>query len=82
MTRNAGTREVKPVRFDCPSLDEWLLSIVAGQEEHTVDASSRRLSEADWAQVVLVIDRLSRTGKIALWPIPQGDYRITLKATA
>ena len=81
MTREVGTRESKPERLDCPSIDEWILSILAGQEEQTLDGLGRWIPAVNWAQVFLAIDRLSCSGKIALWPLQHGDYRLIRKAT-
>ena len=77
-----GTTDFKPFRLECPSIDEWILSALTVQEEQTLDALGRRLPEVNWAQFFLAIDRLSRTGKIALWPLQHGDYRVTRKSAA
>ena len=71
--------EFKPERLDCPSMDEWILSVEATENGETLDTLSRQVPNTNWAQFLLTIDRLSRNGKVALWPLQHGDYRIMRK---
>jgi hypothetical protein len=46
---------------------------------HTVDALQQTMADVSWSQLFLAIDRLSRSGEIALWRTREGDYRAVLK---
>ena len=72
-------RPVKSERVDYRSVDEWILSVVVGKNEETLDTLSRRVSNMNCAQVLLAIDRLSQNRYIALWPVKHGDDRIMPK---
>ena len=81
MTAGTSDRELKPVQPDGPSMDRWILSVLSEQQEHTLDTlGQRRLPAVDSTQFFLAIDRLSRTGEIALWPLQHGNYRVTRKS--
>ena len=66
MTAGTSDRELKPVQPDGPAMDRWILSVLSEQQEHTLDTLEQQLPEVDSAQFFLAIDRLSRTGEIAL----------------
>jgi hypothetical protein len=60
-----------------PSIDDWLLSALQQHGTQTLDQIGTLLPEANWAQVFLAIDRLSRSGKIALWSPGFGERLIS-----
>ena len=61
-----------------PSLDEWVIAVLQQRGTQTLDKLGKLLPEANWAQLFLAIDRLSRSGKISLWSPGFGDYLITV----
>ena len=61
-----------------PSLDEWVIAVLQQRGTQTLDQLGKLLPEANWAQLFLAIDRLSRSGKISLWSPGFGDYLITV----
>ena len=75
-------RSIASERVDRPSMDEWILSVVRVEKGQTLDTLTRQVPQTNWAQVLLAIDRLSRSGHVALWPLEHGDYRITLNQAA
>ena len=80
MTRNGHPIDAE--RADRPSMDEWLLSVIAAQKEQTLETLTQQVPQTNWVQVLLAIDRLSRSGQTAVWPIDHGDHRSTLKRAA
>ncbi|WP_447979576.1 hypothetical protein [Candidatus Nitrospira bockiana] len=61
-----------------PSLDEWVIGVLRQQGTQTLDQLGKLLPEANWAQLFLAIDRLSRSGSITLWSPGFGDYLISV----
>jgi hypothetical protein len=66
-----------PTEPEKPSMDEWVLSILQEHGTQTLDRLGALLPHVNWAQLFLAIDRLSRSGHIALWSPGFGDYLIT-----
>lgn len=61
-----------------PSVDEWVIGVLRQHGTQTLDQLGRLLPEANWAQLFLAIDRLSRTGAVTLWSPGFGDYLISV----
>jgi len=64
---------------DCPSMKEWVLSILYERGMQTLDDLGSWLPQANWAGLFLAIDSLSRDGIIELRRIGQGDCVLTLR---
>jgi hypothetical protein len=62
-----------------PSVDEWILDSLRERGAQTMDQLSGSMPAVNWAQFFLAIDRLSRTGKITLWPPKNGEYLVSVK---
>jgi hypothetical protein len=62
-----------------PSVEEWLLGTLRERGPQTLDQLGKSLPEANWAQLLLAIDRLSRRKEISMRSHPPGDYLIALK---
>jgi hypothetical protein len=83
-TPTAAEKSTKPTvqgttqAHERPSLDEWVIAVLQQRGTQTLDQLGKLLPEANWAQLFLAIDRLSRSGKISLWSPGFGDYLITV----
>ena len=64
---------------ECPSMKEWVLSILYERGMQTLDDLGAWLPQANWAQLFLAIDSLSRDGIIELRRVGQGDYLLSLR---
>jgi hypothetical protein len=62
----------------CPSMKEWVLSTVREHGMVTLDELGTFLPQANWAQLFLAIDRLSRDGAIRLRLLGNGEYLLRL----
>jgi hypothetical protein len=62
-----------------PSVEEWLLATLRERGPQTLDQLGKSLPEANWAQLLLAIDRSSRRGDISMQIHAQGDYLVALK---
>jgi hypothetical protein len=62
-----------------PSVEEWVLGTLQEGGPQTLDQLAESLPEANWAQLLLAIDRLSRHGDISMRSHPPGDYLIALQ---
>ncbi len=62
-----------------PSVEEWVLGTLQEGGAQTLGQLGESLPEANWAQLVLAIDRLSRRGVISMHIHPPGDYLIAMK---
>jgi hypothetical protein len=62
-----------------PSMEEWVLEILRQRRLHTLDQLGLLLPAANWAQLFLAVDRLSRSGAITLRKNGQGEYLLSLK---
>ena len=78
MSMNATVQERTAQAHERPSLDEWVIAVLQQRGTQTLDQLGKLLPEANWAQLFLAIDRLSRSGKISLWSPGFGDYLITV----
>lgn len=77
-TQTAPAGSGTATRLEYPSVEEWILAALSEQGEQTLDQLARSLPSVNWAQFFLAIDRLSRSGKICLWPPQHGDYLVSL----
>jgi hypothetical protein len=77
MTQNERTA-FNAVALERPSVDEWIVEVLRERGAQTLDHLGGSLPGVNWAQFFLAIDRLSRTGKITLWPPKNGDYLVSL----
>ena len=75
---NTTVQERTALANERPSLDEWVIAVLQQRGTQTLDQLGKLLPEANWAQLFLAIDRLSRSGKISLWSPGFGDYLITV----
>jgi hypothetical protein len=62
-----------------PSVEEWVLGTLRERGPQTLDQLAASLPEANWAQLLLAIDRSSRQGDITVRIYAHGDYLIALK---
>ena len=62
-----------------PSMKEWVLSVLFEHGMHTLDELGAFLPQANWAQLFLALDGLSREGIIELRRVGQGEYGLTLR---
>ena len=58
---------------------EWVLGTLRERGPQTLDQLAASLPEANWAQLLLAIDRSSRQGDITVRIYAHGDYLIALK---
>ncbi len=61
-----------------PERHEWLLEILERNGPQTLDDLGASIPSACWAQLFLAVDRLSRSGAIALRVIGRGEYVVSL----
>jgi hypothetical protein len=64
-----------------PSVQEWVLGTLRERGSQTLDQLGDALPSANWAQLLLAIDRLSRQGDIAMRIHAHGDYLVALKSS-
>ena len=64
-----------------PSIDDWILGAMQQHGTQTLDQMGTLLPEANWTQLILAIDRLSRSGKISLWSPGFGEHLISVNRT-
>ena len=64
-----------------PSIDDWILGALQQHGTQTLDQMVTMLPEANWAQIILAIDRLSRSRKISLWSPGFGEHLISVNRT-
>ena len=60
------------------SVEEWVLGTLGERGPQTLDQLGASLPEANWAQLLLAIDRLTRQGEISMRIHSHGDYLIAL----
>ena len=65
-----------------PSIEEWVLGTLRERGPQTLDQLGEGLPEANWSQLLLAIDRLSRHGDVSMRIHARGDYLIALKPHA
>jgi hypothetical protein len=62
-----------------PSMQEWVLHTLQEHGVCTLDELGALLPDANWAQVFLAIDHLSRDGAIGLRSLGNGEYLLNLR---
>lgn len=63
----------------CPTVEEWVLGMLEEKGMQTLDQLGLSLPSANWAQLFLAVDRLSRAGAITLWSNGRGEYLLNVK---
>jgi len=63
----------------CPTVEEWVLGVLEKNGMQTLDELGMALPSANWAQLFLAVDRLSRCGAITLWSSGRGEYLLRIK---
>lgn len=61
------------------SVEEWVLDVLEREGMQTLDQLGLLLPSENWARLFLALDRMSRSGRIALWSNGRGDYLAKLK---
>jgi hypothetical protein len=61
------------------SMEEWVLDVLEREGVQTLDQLGLLLPSGNWARLFLALDRMSRSGCIALWSNGRGDYLAKLK---
>ena len=62
----------------CPSMREWVLSLLRERGAQTLDEVAALLPSTNWAQLLLAIDNLDRQGAIELRFVGDGEYLLNL----
>jgi hypothetical protein len=62
-----------------PSVDEWIVDLLRTDGPQTMDQLANAVPGINWAQFFLAVDRLSRSGRVSVWPPQNGDYLLSLK---
>jgi hypothetical protein len=62
-----------------PSIEDWVLDVLEREGMQTLDQLGLLLPSENWARLFLALDRMSRSGRIALWSNGRGDYLAKLK---
>lgn len=62
-----------------PSMSEWVLHILHERGGQTLDEIGALLPNANWAQLFLAIDKLTRDGAIELRFAGRGEYWLNLR---
>jgi hypothetical protein len=60
-------------------IDEWILDSLRTDGTQSLDRLSHAWFAEGWAPLFLAIDRLSRAGKITIWPPKNGDYLVSVR---
>ena len=63
-----------------PSMSEWLLHILHESGAQTLDQVGTLIPSANWAQLFLAVDKLTREGAIELRFAGHGEYVLTPRA--
>jgi len=69
---------LSPSGIQGPSVEEWVLGTLQERGPQTLDQFGASLPQANWAQLLLAIDRLTRQGEISMRIHGHGDYLIAL----
>jgi hypothetical protein len=69
-----------PSIMDQPSLDEWIIGQLQERGFHPLEQLASPLRPVNWSELFLAIDRLTRMGKIFLWPATSGDIVLSLNS--
>ena len=70
--------EESSMAVESRSMDEWILDALQTDGTQTLDCLSHAWPADGWAPLFLAIDRLSRAGKITIWPPKNGDYLVSV----
>ena len=70
--------EEPTVAVENRSIDERILDSLRIEGTQTLDRLSHAWPTEGWAPLFLAIDRLSRIGKITIWPPKNGDYLVSV----
>jgi hypothetical protein len=62
-----------------PSIEEWVIATIRERGPHTLDQLGALLPQANWSQLLLAVDRLSRHGDISVRMHSRGDYLIAVR---
>jgi hypothetical protein len=63
-----------------PSLVDWLLGTLETRGPQTLDELGGRLPDTNWAQLLLAVDSLSRSGQVSLALVGRADYVVALSS--
>lgn len=63
------------------SVDQKVLLLLRRNGAQTIEGLTM-LTGIGWGQVFLSVDRLSRTGKVALTPVYPSEYRVSIGSVA
>lgn len=70
--------EESSLAVESRSIDERILDSLRTDGTQTLDRLSHAWLAEGWAPLFLAIDRLSRAGKITIWPPKNGDYFVSV----
>jgi hypothetical protein len=62
-----------------PSMQEWVLSMLQEHGVCSIDELGALLPGANWSQLFLAIDGLSRDGAIGLRSVGDGEYLLNVR---
>jgi hypothetical protein len=79
MRRPAFTTKALGRPLTSHAVDDTICRLLRLRGPHTLDALQQAMADVSWPQLLFAIDRLSRSGQIALWRTRQGDYRAVLR---
>ena len=77
LENNPGPTRTTPLQY--PSVDEWIVDLLQTNGPQTMDQLANAITGINWAQFFLAVDRLSRSGRVSVWPPRNGDYLVSLK---
>ena len=75
---NALMTEEANIAVESRPIDERILDSLRINGTQTLDRLSHAWPAEGWAPLFLAIDRLSRAGKITIWPPKNGDYLVSV----
>ena len=75
---NALMTEKANIAVESRPIDERILDSLRINGTQTLDRLSHAWPAEGWAPLFLAIDRLSRAGKITIWPPKNGDYLVSV----
>ena len=61
------------------SIEQWVLDVLEREGMQTLDQLGSLLPSGNWARLFLALDRMSRSGRIALWSNGRGEYLAKVK---
>lgn len=75
---NALMTDEANIAVESRPIDERILDSLRTDGTQTLDRLSHAWPAEGWAPLFLAIDRLSRAGKITIWPPKNGDYLVSV----